>query len=62
MARRVAWAAGAVAVAAGLGGCAGAPATEAPEVAPAPTTVTTTEGGADRYPGAPDCVDDEDTG
>jgi hypothetical protein len=61
MARRVAWAAGAVAVAAALGGCAGAPATEAPGVAPA-STVTATEGGADRYPGAPEGVVDEDTG
>ncbi|MFF2832356.1 hypothetical protein ACFVSK_11395 [Cellulosimicrobium cellulans] len=61
MARRVAWAAGVVAVAAALGGCAGALNAQAPAAAPAPT-VTAAEGGADRYPGAPEGVVDEDTG
>lgn len=60
MARRVAWAAGMFAVAAALEGCAGAPATEPAQGAPAPTVTAPEDAG--RYPGAPDGVVDEDTG
>ncbi|WP_454044651.1 hypothetical protein [Cellulosimicrobium sp. Marseille-Q8652] len=60
MARRVAWAAGTLAVAVALGGCAGAPATEPSQGEPAPAVAAPE--GIDRYPGTPNGVIDEDTG
>jgi hypothetical protein len=61
MARRVAWAAGTLAVAAALGACAGGAFVGEPVVS-TPEPVTSASVDPDRYPGPPDGVVDEDTG